>query len=105
MISEKKSVRIDSNTLILVNKDIPDSIAKANYLSKRQHLLMRTESPRWKKNPEVKKVEPALEEIQELVNTSQENVDDEDTYTKAIIFLFNKLNYYENIIVFLRSGT
>ena len=75
----QKTVRIDERTLICVDKSIPDHVAIANYIAKRETLSMRTQSPRWKnkkqepEEPEVELTEEELTAIVEAVETEDED--------------------------------
>jgi hypothetical protein len=92
-IEGKKTVRIDSNTLICVCVSIPDEVARQKYLEKRASLSMQTESPRWKqkykKANENTKIDDFPEDIPESdlqsieaevekVLSSENSVDDTD---------------------------
>ncbi len=73
-LSEHKSVRIDSKTIILVKRDIQDDVARKNYLENQMRSFQLTQRCGIMK-PRSKKKEP--DEI-ELPDVEKEVIDEEE---------------------------
>lgn len=73
-LSAEKSVRIDSRTIILVKREIPDDIARKNYLENQTRSFQLTQRCGIMK-PRSKKKEP--DEI-ELPDVEKEVIDEEE---------------------------